>query len=488
MGRGHAPRVRDFAGVRPPLKVDFAGLTFRVVGNRIYWGRRGETDHEFYLRVLQSIFGVSWYRAERLKVLEERHVVAQWYESYCRWQREQATNESRVAGGWIAIPSGEVWSLLTLAYDLYCVSHGASIPRSLKKRLKEACSFQGAKYEIAVAAIFVQQDYEIEWTRDRVNKACEFLARHGPSGEKIGVEAKSRHRSGVLLQPGRQRDSEEVKIGVSSLLREALKQQPAGVPFVIFIDLNLPATDSSPLDTAWWKDIEQAIDTRGDINENHPEGFTALFVTNFSYHYAGSQLINTGAYASNMAAVIPRFPIVQFQHLGNLAALKEAVGEYGNVPTSQDVSRPKRIAERLFLIQRLAQFFHRTTVASVNRAPTITVLLTCGNILQDGGLLDFRQVGHTIFSSASTGTVDVWVYVEGHWFPPGQVYVKTNILDEHGNKVSDPPLVPSTVGENGVFEMKLLLSGHIPFKAGRYEVVAHVKDGPLAMTELFMIA
>jgi len=66
--------------------------------------------------------------------------------------------------------------------------------------------------------------------------------------------------------------------------------------------------------------------------------------------------------------------------------------------------------------------------------------------------------------------------------------VKIEIVDEQGKKVSSPPLIDATVAENGIFELKLLLEKHVPFRPGSYEVTASVQNGPSAATEIFMIA
>jgi hypothetical protein len=78
--------------------------------------------------------------------------------------------------------------------------------------------------------------------------------------------------------------------------------------------------------------------------------------------------------------------------------------------------------------------------------------------------------------------------VEGHWFEPGTAQLKIEIVDDQGNNISSPPLLEATVAENGIFEVKLLLEKHIPFRPGCYEVIASVENGPSAATEIFMIA
>ena len=73
-------------------------------------------------------------------------------------------------------PTGNVQSLLCLAYDVYSVMHCGELPASSVERLKDRDNFQGARYEIAIAAIFVRVGFNIEWIEDKQNKHCEFIA------------------------------------------------------------------------------------------------------------------------------------------------------------------------------------------------------------------------------------------------------------------------------------------------------------------------
>ena len=73
------------------------------------------------------------------------------------------------------------------------------LPDSLIKRLKDFHKFQGARYEILVAAVFTRAGFDIEWIDDTKasGKHPEFIATHKRTGRKIAVEAKSRRRPGI---------------------------------------------------------------------------------------------------------------------------------------------------------------------------------------------------------------------------------------------------------------------------------------------------
>jgi hypothetical protein len=69
--------------------------------------------------------------------------------------------------------------------------------------LKDINQFQGARYEIYVTASFVRAGFEVELENEteRTTSHCEFTATHR-TGAKYSVEAKSRHRQGILGREG----------------------------------------------------------------------------------------------------------------------------------------------------------------------------------------------------------------------------------------------------------------------------------------------
>ena len=75
-------------------------------------------------------------------------------------------------------------------YDLYWLQLVHRLPEPVIDRLRDFHTFQGARYEILVAAIFARASCEIEWIDD--NKASgkhpEFIATHKVTGKKVGVE------------------------------------------------------------------------------------------------------------------------------------------------------------------------------------------------------------------------------------------------------------------------------------------------------------
>jgi hypothetical protein len=73
--------------------------------------------------------------------------------------------------------------------------------------------------------------------KDRTRKHVEFIAIHKATGQHVLVEAKSRHRAGVMGQPGTT-TSPDIKF--RRLVNDAVKKDPNN-PLAIFVDTNLPA-------------------------------------------------------------------------------------------------------------------------------------------------------------------------------------------------------------------------------------------------------
>src|SRR4029077_19123154 len=122
------------------------------------------------------------------------------------------------------------------------------------ERLRSMREFQGARYEILVASLFARCGFDIAFVDDQAKKNPEFFATK--AGERVAVEAKSRRRSGVLHERGKYvAETAPAQARIRGLFQEALDQDPGGVSFLVFIDVNLPLTPQTPpLDRIWVKE------------------------------------------------------------------------------------------------------------------------------------------------------------------------------------------------------------------------------------------
>ena len=335
-------QARDLGAVRealtlaqsgqPMLQAVFQGQRFRVVGSSLVARPVTETFHEFLWGLLRTTLGEGWWEAEQARAESSRHQIVRWFDALVRWKQAGAHKGNKIEGGWRAAPTGDVQALTALAYDVYTLLNAGALPSKLVARLADHAEFQGAKYEMAVAAILRRAGFTLEFLEGS-GKHCEFLAQHA-SGLRLGIEAKSRRRPGVLHEKGKLDELTAVRGDVQSLFDDAKQQKPAGLPFLIFIDLNAPlGSTATPIDAPWLKDLNACLATHEATRGDRPDPFNALVVTNFSAHYAGSEQIASKGVALLIEARRPAELLPEAVMLGVWAA----VGRYGSPP--EDLER-----------------------------------------------------------------------------------------------------------------------------------------------------
>jgi hypothetical protein len=288
-------RVTEFGHVNSIIAVDWSDHKWLAVGNRLFYSKNWKTFLDFLLYYIKSKIPQAWYEAQLLRELEFRHPVALWYWSLCDFQQRNRTFNAE--GHFEGVPDGPSMAFVILAYDLYILEHHSSLQVVMLKRLLRDDSFQGARYELTVAATMIRAgfDLEMEDETDQSRKHPEFIAIHRKFGTRIAVEAKSKHRRGVLgYAAGKHPPSVEsasphkLAAEVCGLVEQALPKTQ-GLPIYVFVDLNLPADVAWAVAPKWGEEfsaILPQIDSGYDGN-----GFVVgyrlnlLIVTNFSHHY-----------------------------------------------------------------------------------------------------------------------------------------------------------------------------------------------------------
>ena len=138
-----------------------------------------------------------------------------------------------------------------------------------------------------MAASLVRAGCDVNWINPKRAlfgvKTCELIATHRLTGISFAVEAKSKHRNGILNHKGTF-DAEAEHGGVSHLLKEALKKDSQSLPLVIFIDLNLPFYSDDKSKTNSLRQIEEAINKRRRLLSSN-EQLGLIVFTNFPFHY-----------------------------------------------------------------------------------------------------------------------------------------------------------------------------------------------------------
>lgn len=269
-------------GGPPTIQAVLNDKRFVAIWNNLIIRPATETFHEFLIEVpLKGTFGETWYKGEMAKAAEaDRHIVTRWLRAFREQQAKYLPANRQKRQVFAAPTTGEITELIALAHDLYLLQKVDRLPDSLVNRLRNHDGFQGARYEIAIAAAFVKCDFEIEWFGDLPVKHPEFVARNKQTHEEVAVETKSRRRPGVLNQPGILPPPENLSADVDRLYREALGQDMGNYPFAIFLDVNLPPSTASSAVAGWQREIV------GRWREN--EQLALLGFTNFAWHYSGT--------------------------------------------------------------------------------------------------------------------------------------------------------------------------------------------------------
>lgn len=240
---------------RPIISTDFKDWKVVVAGSDLHFGPKDKTKFfpDFLNGYLKGLLTVEWHKEQLAAPPEKQHQIWKWYLSLCNHQQ---TLKPDPDGVYRQEPTGAMWCWNRLAYDLFLIKHNASLQKILLERLKDRTSFQAARFELCVAACMVVAGYKIafEDESDNRRKHPEFIATHA-NGYSIAVEAKSRHRDGVLdFKGGKGSD----KVEIDGLLRDALSKD-VKLPYYIFVDVNLPVTDKIGEGNPWFKEMSETV-------------------------------------------------------------------------------------------------------------------------------------------------------------------------------------------------------------------------------------
>lgn len=309
-----------------------------ALGNQLFHTRpEHETFHDFIVgHLLKDVMGKEWWDGQLQA--QKKHFLFQCFLNWEEWRKKSFTEKNKIdENTCYAIADGWVKTLLSLAFDICSLEHTQQLPDHLLRRLKNHGEYQGAHYEIAVAAMFSRLGCKIDFLdKEQVTTPhCEFIATHNDTGVEISVEAKSRQRPGIKHMEGKENKYKQLRGDVQKLFNKALKQNPKDKPFIVFIDINSPLTPEIPMEKKqWFLDIEKMLNTYPKPTKENPEEYTGIFFTNFSSHYDASNKSLPNEYL----AVIPNYAIYPMPNhiFGNI--LLKAVQNYGFVPNVTEES------------------------------------------------------------------------------------------------------------------------------------------------------
>jgi len=310
---------------RPQIQATVGEKKFRAVGKNVYRRPRDESFYDFQVNHLLWALGEEWYQIEMAKLPDERHIILKWRaERNEQLQKYQDPNDPTTL---VRAPvTGGIRALQVLSDDLYQLTHAIDPPKKILARLRDIGQFQGARYEILTASLFARCGFEITFIEDSSKRNPEFIAHK--DGERIAIEAKSRHRAGVLNVQGVYQENARAEI--KTLYERAIGQNPGDCPFLIFIDVNLPLTPGvPPLEKEWVVEAVQAFDYREQEGRQNTD--TALILTNFGWHFSREEGAPPG---ENFVARVehPRYAIRE----KTWELLARALSEYGKVADEEE--------------------------------------------------------------------------------------------------------------------------------------------------------
>lgn len=265
---------------RPIISTEIDGHRMVAVGNEIRFSKRWKVFSDFLNDYMKTVIGSDWGNAEIAKPFEKRHPIMQWYDGYCRFQKNFT---KKVGGLYSGTATGVAYCYFGLAYSLYLLKHNVELQDRLLRRLRDPKQFQGAYYELIVANVLIRAGFDLE-LEDEVNdetKHCEFSAVSHATGAKYWVEAKMRSVAGLLAKTDADGSrSKDPTDRLSEHVRLAF-QKPAADKRLIFVDLNAPGEPENAV-PSW---VERAARRLEDRERGTPDEQTAyVFVTNICFH------------------------------------------------------------------------------------------------------------------------------------------------------------------------------------------------------------
>ena len=290
--------------MRPIIHADWKGKKWIAVGDTLHASDQWKTFLDFLWDHIIFVLGRDWGRAELQKDPAARHPIVDWFARTCDLQA-QASQSKGPDGVYALKPNGVAAAYFNLAYDLYVLRHHQALLDDVVRRLKLHDQFQGARYELLVTATCIRAGFDIEHEdeTDNSRKHPEFRATHRATGQCVWIEAKSKHRPGVLGHTG-ERKTSEPRANVKRLLRDAAAKGPDG-PYVVFVDVNVPPSDASVIDTAWCKACLDSFCDLGDSSAGSSEPFNLAIFTNHPYHYGAD---GDAASGFSYAAIFAQHP------------------------------------------------------------------------------------------------------------------------------------------------------------------------------------
>lgn len=323
----------QFGHVRQPISAEFNGFRFVAVGNRLLYQAvdRAQFFTDILINYVPTLFGKEWFDAEVAKPRGSRHPVMEARVKAMTVMNKQPKNTD---GSFQVQLTGPMLGYFTFAYDLFIVQDNGRLDERLLDRLKHPNTFQGARHELFAEATCLRAGFTIahEDETDGSTRHAEFTAIHHFTGQPISVEAKSKHRPGVLGYPGTVEVEGQHNLKVGQLLNDAIRKNPPH-PLVVFLELNLPWNSADRLlgmcpPRPPHPIIQNTLD-RMRKRHNDKDPINLLVATNHPEHYSTEEEAAPSPQLLSIQSEIPLRPAVRPDAL---FSIHQAANLYGRIP------------------------------------------------------------------------------------------------------------------------------------------------------------
>lgn len=287
----HVRRMRQWEGrfgrVAPPSSALVGDRRVMILNGGLVAFPARSTFHDFLANYVVQRIGQAWFDGEAEKPFSARHPIAQWYEKAEQFHRRHLQGSS---GPYQVEMEGVVGHYLTLAHDVFALDNSGLLQDRMVKRLLNSGNFQGARYELQVAAICLRAGAVVQLVdeTDLSSSHCEFVVEFPSTGRKFSVEAKSRHRRGVLGMRGTPHPPGDYKPDILRHLENALGKD-AEYERIVFFDLNIPPVAGNWQENGLADELTSQIMEYENLRARHGETPTpaVLVFTNRPAHFVG---------------------------------------------------------------------------------------------------------------------------------------------------------------------------------------------------------
>ncbi len=316
--------IKKYGHVRKIVHCNTEDFKFVAVGKTMLANKQWITFPDFLMDYLKIVLGKEWWESNINSNKIEQHQIIIWHRQMVEFQKKQTKNSE---GIYYSKVNGSMQSYILLAYDLYTIARNYELQEIIINRLKNIKGFQGALNELFVASVFIRAGFKINYTdeTDRSMKHTEFIAENVSTGQLIAVEAKSRHRSGLLGMSGK--IPKNVKLDITKKINEALEKKP-NLPFIIFIDLNLPKYKKNQQ-----KNFKQLISEYKKSYEKNPinDKFNIIFFTD--HHPYSITDFSVAKDFNDPLIAISKNPSYKIQENDLvLSKIRKSISQFGNIP------------------------------------------------------------------------------------------------------------------------------------------------------------